>query len=45
MFSTILSCIFLSGKTVSEPVSLNLPRNMVEGSARAYFSVIGKFSI
>uniref|UniRef100_A0A8B9CFE6 OVOS protein n=1 Tax=Anser brachyrhynchus TaxID=132585 RepID=A0A8B9CFE6_9AVES len=33
--------IFLSGKTVSEPVSLSLPRNLVEGSARAYFSVIG----
>uniref|UniRef100_A0A8B9CCY2 Alpha-macroglobulin receptor-binding domain-containing protein n=1 Tax=Anser brachyrhynchus TaxID=132585 RepID=A0A8B9CCY2_9AVES len=41
MFSTILSSIFLSGKTVSEPVSLSLPRNLVEGSARAYFSVIG----
>ncbi|NXI72843.1 OVOS protein, partial [Anseranas semipalmata] len=35
------SLVCTKGKTVSEPVSLNLPRNLVEGSARAYFSVIG----
>ncbi|NWW72562.1 OVOS protein, partial [Climacteris rufus] len=29
------------GKKISEQVSLNLPINLVEGSARAYFSVIG----
>ncbi|KFU93667.1 Ovostatin, partial [Chaetura pelagica] len=29
------------GVTKSEPVSLNLPRNIVQGSARAYFSVMG----
>ncbi|NXX77295.1 OVOS protein, partial [Urocolius indicus] len=29
------------GTTVSEPMSLSLPRNLVKGSARAYFSVIG----
>lgn len=36
--------IFSSGKNISEQVSLSLPGNLVQGSARAYFSVIGKFS-
>ncbi|NXY89281.1 OVOS protein, partial [Alcedo cyanopectus] len=35
------SLICTKGVTVSEPVSLSLPRNVVKGSARAYFSVIG----
>ncbi|KFQ08881.1 Ovostatin, partial [Leptosomus discolor] len=35
------SLICTKGITVSEPVSLSLPRNLVQGSARAYFSVIG----
>ncbi|OXB71134.1 UNVERIFIED_CONTAM: hypothetical protein H355_016189, partial [Colinus virginianus] len=35
------SLICTKGTTVSEPVLLNLPRNAVQGSARAYFSVIG----
>ncbi|NWR62658.1 OVOS protein, partial [Bucorvus abyssinicus] len=35
------SLVCTKGKTISEPVSLSLPRNLVEGSARAYFSVIG----
>ncbi|NXB40023.1 OVOS protein, partial [Eulacestoma nigropectus] len=29
------------GKKISEQVSLSLPRNLVQGSARAYFSVVG----
>uniref|UniRef100_A0A8D2NEE2 OVOS protein n=1 Tax=Zonotrichia albicollis TaxID=44394 RepID=A0A8D2NEE2_ZONAL len=33
--------IFSSGTKISEQVSLSLPRNLVQGSARAYFSVIG----
>ncbi|NWX36500.1 OVOS protein, partial [Notiomystis cincta] len=35
------SLICAKGKKISEQVSLNLPRNLVQGSARAYFSVIG----
>ncbi|KAM7130913.1 ovostatin-like [Ciconia maguari] len=35
------SLICTKGITISEPVSLSLPRNLVQGSARAYFSVIG----
>ncbi|XP_010155332.1 PREDICTED: ovostatin-like, partial [Eurypyga helias] len=35
------SLICTKGVTSSEPVSLRLPRNLVQGSARAYFSVIG----
>ncbi|KFQ45627.1 Ovostatin, partial [Nestor notabilis] len=35
------SLICTKGVTISEPVSLSLPRNLVQGSARAYFSVIG----
>ncbi|KFR00859.1 Ovostatin, partial [Opisthocomus hoazin] len=35
------SLICTKGTKISEPVSLSLPRNMVQGSARAYFSVIG----
>ncbi|NXU42734.1 OVOS protein, partial [Drymodes brunneopygia] len=38
------SLVCAKGKTskkVSEQVSLSLPRNLVQGSARAYFSVIG----
>ncbi|NXJ98384.1 OVOS protein, partial [Corythaixoides concolor] len=35
------SLICTKGITTSEPVSLSLPRNIVQGSARAYFSVIG----
>ncbi|NWS77567.1 OVOS protein, partial [Crotophaga sulcirostris] len=35
------SLICAKGTTISEPVSLSLPRNTVQGSARAYFSVIG----
>ncbi|NXI50425.1 OVOS protein, partial [Chloroceryle aenea] len=35
------SLVCTKGLTVSEPVSLSLPRNLVQGSARAYFSVIG----
>ncbi|NXD41952.1 OVOS protein, partial [Copsychus sechellarum] len=35
------SLICAKGKKISEPVSLSLPRNLVQGSARAYFSVIG----
>ncbi|XP_009892448.1 PREDICTED: ovostatin-like [Charadrius vociferus] len=35
------SLICTKGITTSEPVSLSLPRNLVQGSARAYFSVIG----
>ncbi|NXQ29767.1 OVOS protein, partial [Alaudala cheleensis] len=35
------SLICAKGKTISEQVSLSLPRNLVQGSARAYFSVIG----
>uniref|UniRef100_A0A670KHP4 Alpha-macroglobulin-like TED domain-containing protein n=1 Tax=Podarcis muralis TaxID=64176 RepID=A0A670KHP4_PODMU len=33
--------ILIAGAVVSEPVSLKLPENLVEGSARAYFSCIG----
>ncbi|NWQ81429.1 OVOS protein, partial [Columbina picui] len=35
------SLICTKGITTSEPVSLSLPGNTVQGSARAYFSVIG----
>ncbi|NWZ62499.1 OVOS protein, partial [Acrocephalus arundinaceus] len=35
------SLICAKGKTISEQVSLSLPRNLVQGSTRAYFSVIG----
>ncbi|XP_019327951.1 PREDICTED: ovostatin [Aptenodytes forsteri] len=35
------SLICTKGIMISEPVSLSLPRNLVQGSARAYFSVIG----
>ncbi|NWY63554.1 OVOS protein, partial [Erithacus rubecula] len=35
------SLICAKGKNISEQVSLSLPRNLVQGSARAYFSVIG----
>ncbi|NXF32867.1 OVOS protein, partial [Nyctibius bracteatus] len=35
------SLICTKGMTISEPASLSLPRNIVQGSARAYFSVIG----
>ncbi|KAM3677137.1 ovostatin-like isoform 1-T2 [Ammospiza maritima maritima] len=35
------SLICAKGTKISEQVSLSLPRNLVQGSARAYFSVIG----
>ncbi|NXI15467.1 OVOS protein, partial [Irena cyanogastra] len=35
------SLICAKGQKISEQVSLSLPRNLVQGSARAYFSVIG----
>ncbi|NWI57061.1 OVOS protein, partial [Calyptomena viridis] len=35
------SLVCAKGMKISEPVSLSLPRNLVQGSARAYFSVIG----
>ncbi|XP_050189677.1 ovostatin-like [Myiozetetes cayanensis] len=35
------SLVCAKGIKISEPVSLSLPRNLVQGSARAYFSVIG----
>ncbi|NXC58046.1 OVOS protein, partial [Aleadryas rufinucha] len=35
------SLVCAKGKKISEEVSLSLPRNLVQGSARAYFSVIG----
>ncbi|XP_077777047.1 ovostatin-like [Podarcis muralis] len=35
------SLICAEGAVISEPVSLKLPENLVEGSARAYFSCIG----
>ncbi|NXX32326.1 OVOS protein, partial [Nicator chloris] len=35
------SLICAKGKKISEQVSLNLPGNLVQGSARAYFSVMG----
>ncbi|NXH97501.1 OVOS protein, partial [Pachycephala philippinensis] len=35
------SLICAKGEKISEQVSLSLPRNLVQGSARAYFSVIG----
>ncbi|XP_055568657.1 ovostatin-like [Falco cherrug] len=35
------SLVCSKGITISEPVSLILPTNLVQGSARAYFSVIG----
>ncbi|KGL79419.1 Ovostatin, partial [Tinamus guttatus] len=35
------SLICTKGKTIAELVSLKLPENAVQGSARAYFSVIG----
>ncbi|XP_059672346.1 ovostatin [Gavia stellata] len=35
------SLVCTKGIRTSEPVSLSLPRNLVQGSARAYFSVIG----
>ncbi|NXM21006.1 OVOS protein, partial [Ploceus nigricollis] len=35
------SLVCAKGKEISEQVSLSLPGNLVQGSARAYFSVIG----
>ncbi|NWV78467.1 OVOS protein, partial [Dasyornis broadbenti] len=35
------SLVCAKGKKISEQVSLSLPTNLVQGSARAYFSVIG----
>ncbi|XP_059694373.1 ovostatin-like [Haemorhous mexicanus] len=35
------SLVCAKGEMISEQVSLSLPRNLVQGSARAYFSVIG----
>ncbi|NWV53017.1 OVOS protein, partial [Daphoenositta chrysoptera] len=35
------SLVCAKGKKISEQVSLSLPSNVVQGSARAYFSVIG----
>ncbi|NXG75108.1 OVOS protein, partial [Baryphthengus martii] len=35
------SLVCTKGTTISKPASLSLPRNLVQGSARAYFSVIG----
>ncbi|NXO78949.1 OVOS protein, partial [Sitta europaea] len=35
------SLVCAKGKKISEQVSLTLPRNLVQGSARAFFSVIG----
>ncbi|NWV93529.1 OVOS protein, partial [Machaerirhynchus nigripectus] len=35
------SLVCAKGEKISEQVSLTLPRNLVQGSARAYFSVIG----
>ncbi|XP_071413375.1 ovostatin-like [Pithys albifrons albifrons] len=35
------SLVCAKGIKISEPVSLSLPGNVVQGSARAYFSVIG----
>ncbi|KFP70300.1 Ovostatin, partial [Acanthisitta chloris] len=35
------SLVCTKGTKISEAVSLSLPRNLVQGSARAYFSVIG----
>ncbi|NWI30210.1 OVOS protein, partial [Sula dactylatra] len=35
------SLVCTKGISISEPVPLILPRNLVQGSARAYFSVIG----
>ncbi|NXI78251.1 OVOS protein, partial [Rhipidura dahli] len=35
------SLVCAKGEKISEQVSLSLPRNLVQGSARAYFSVIG----
>ncbi|XP_066031649.1 ovostatin-like [Chamaea fasciata] len=35
------SLVCAKGKKISEQVTLSLPRNLVQGSARAYFSVIG----
>ncbi|NXE84536.1 OVOS protein, partial [Cochlearius cochlearius] len=35
------SLVCTKGTKISEPVTLSLPRNLVQGSARAYFSVIG----
>ncbi|NXW83855.1 OVOS protein, partial [Alopecoenas beccarii] len=35
------SLVCTKGITTSEPISLSLPENTVQGSARAYFSVIG----
>ncbi|NXW60108.1 OVOS protein, partial [Eurystomus gularis] len=35
------SLICTKGVTMSEPVSLSLPKNLVQGSSRAYVSVIG----
>ncbi|TFJ98938.1 Alpha-2-macroglobulin [Platysternon megacephalum] len=34
-------CHFSPGKTAPQPMSLKLPENVVQGSARAYFSVLG----
>ncbi|NWV66407.1 OVOS protein, partial [Malurus elegans] len=35
------SLVCAKGNTIPEQVSLTLPKNLVQGSARAYFSVIG----
>ncbi|KAH0628658.1 hypothetical protein JD844_010057 [Phrynosoma platyrhinos] len=35
------SLICTKGTPISEPITLNLPENLVEGSARAVFSVLG----
>ncbi|NXM78015.1 OVOS protein, partial [Serilophus lunatus] len=35
------SLVCAKGIKISEPVSLSLPKNLVQGSARAYFSVVG----
>ncbi|NWZ38433.1 OVOS protein, partial [Brachypodius atriceps] len=35
------SLVCAKGKKISEQVSLSLPRNIVQGSARAYISVVG----
>ncbi|NXF08789.1 OVOS protein, partial [Smithornis capensis] len=38
---TQTSLVCAKGIKISEPVSLSLPRNLVQGSARAYFSAMG----
>lgn len=37
-----IDLFFIPEKSMSEPVSLVLPETVVDGSARAYFSVLGK---